>query len=344
VTSDEPNDPSESAEPLQWTLRVSVDGAQRLIHAWKDGRLEKTLGFPIEALQIHTPFTPTPGGGSPGPAPEDDSRPITLLPWDGITIAGVAVVQEAGASAAGSAALQGPGAESAPLPRIGGLGASAAPPPEGRSGSGAKKVAVASGLVLAALVAAWLARSSPIPEATSTAEAFVSDAGGLSVMPAPAFPTEEAKGPPAAPESAGAQAEAEGPPAALEGAGAQAEAKTLSEIASEPVAPALGGALPPSSGTESGLASEGVASEGEAGGQPRSKQGAGGMAGSKKAGDKPRSKRKKDVALYSHYQCVTEGAAFSIVVHGRNEAEAKANACGGSDHAACIAATSCERQ
>mgnify|MGYP000284703898 CR=1 FL=1 len=170
-------------EPLDWTLRVSVDGAQRLLHAWKDGRLEKTLGFPIESLQIHTPFTPTPGGGGSAP-PDDDSRPITLLPWDGLSVAGMVVVQ---ASEGGPAGPNGgePGGGSAararaPDPAIEDVGPSAAP--QGRRGRGARRVALALALLAAGLIALWLDRSSPdepTPETSPPPATSPSAAEGL---------------------------------------------------------------------------------------------------------------------------------------------------------------------
>jgi hypothetical protein len=46
--------------------------------------------------------------------------------------------------------------------------------------------------------------------------------------------------------------------------------------------------------------------------------------------------------IYDRYTCQTEGSAFSIVVHARTEAGAKASACGGSTEERCIAATTCE--
>lgn len=86
---------------------------------------------------------------------------------------------------------------------------------------------------------------------------------------------------------------------------------------------------------------------------------AGGIAGTSKVGHvEPRKigadtrKRKRNVVpkppkekIYSRYRCATEGAAFEIVVHGLDEAEAKGSACGGSaqGRAACIESTKCQR-
>lgn len=80
----EPNDhESEASAPPPLLVRVSVDGAQRLLDAWHDGRLERALGFPVASLQIHTPFAPAPPSGAgpaapaPAPAPMPGSAPGT---------------------------------------------------------------------------------------------------------------------------------------------------------------------------------------------------------------------------------------------------------------------------
>jgi hypothetical protein len=364
VTTDEQHDPIASDEPLSWTLRVSVDGAQRLIHAWKDGRLEQTLGFPIAALQIHTPFTPTPGGGS-GPPPEEDSRPITLLPWDGLTITGIPVPQ-GGAPAGGSAAPQGAAAgiavaQAIPSAVIG--GASAAP----RSGIGTKKkVAVALGLVIAALVAAWLTRSSPSeppPEAASSPEAEHSTAERSRSIELP-------DDPPATAADSGVTDSAVVPSEGSEGSTADPTTAVPDPIIGEgtdPVPDATAPAaiepavVPDASTPRKGegdqpqpAPAEGVASDGKTGPAKPRKGGSGGKSASKESTEpkpgepKPGEPKPGEPKLYSRYQCATEGAEFAIVVHGRSQAEAKANACGGSlgdgpAIDACIQTTSCER-
>jgi len=359
----EPNEPSEPSEPLEWTLRVSVDGAQRLLHAWKDGRLEKTLGFPIESLQIHTPFTPTGGGGS-GP-PEDDSRPITLLPWDGISVAGVVLPASldgrlgpkggGGGSGGGSAArVEAP----APTPAIEDVRPAAAPPQE-RKGSGAKKkVAVAVALVAAVLIALWLARSSPDEPTPET-------------LPPEAIEPSAADGGPssaAADDSRASAAGAEGSAAVEESPAASTTASTTATTAEgtdltddtmpdaaapqttepaplvpqAPAAPPDDATLPRSGDGEAPPGpAEGVASDGKAGpAKPRKGSGGGGKSTSKEDVAPKPPKPPKSKALYSHYRCEPEGGGFSIVVHARNVGEAKAKACGDKGDA-CTAATNC---
>lgn len=320
-------------EPLDWTLRVSVDGAQRLLHAWKDGRLEKTLGFPIESLQIHTPFTPTPGGGGSAP-PDDDSRPITLLPWDGLSIAGMVVVQ---ASAGGPAGPKGgePGGGSAararaPDPAIEDVGPSVAP--QGRRGRGARRVALALAGLAAGLIALWLDRSSPDEPTPETSPPQVTSPSAAKGLPSSAAADDSH------PSAAGAESSAAWEPAATTGetdlAGSVPDA--AAQQTTEPAAPLpQAPAAPPAHDAILGPTG-GVASDDEVGPvKPRSR-GAG----------KPRTPRgvapkpPKNKALYVHYRCETKGAEFAIVVHARNVGDAKASACGGRGDA-CVAATTC---
>jgi hypothetical protein len=348
----DPSDPSESGEPLEWTLSVSMDGAQRLIQAWKDGRLEQTLGFPIESLRIHTPFTPT-GGGGPS-EPPDDSRPITLLPWDGVKLAGVPVVLEPKGGPAGSRGGEpkgGPQARPiveapapAPVP-------SASPPREERSSSSTKKkVAVASGLVLAAVLALWLTRPSSDQPAPQTSEPEANEQSSAAGVPSTRASAGSADG--GAEDSVASEPS---PATTTEGTGSDAtegsaSAATAGETGSAalPDAPAVPPEEPsttPRSGEGEAPPgpAEGIASSGKAGtAKPRKHEG----------GTKPKSKEDvapkppKDPKLYSHYRCATEGAEFEIVVHARNEAEAKAATCPGAEaeaRAACIRSTTCKR-
>ena len=67
-------------------LWVTVDAAQRIFAAEADGRLTKKLGFSLMALQLHTPFIPTPptagpfGTGGFGPPPPPPPAPPPAPP------------------------------------------------------------------------------------------------------------------------------------------------------------------------------------------------------------------------------------------------------------------------
>jgi hypothetical protein len=349
----DPSEPSESDEPLEWTLQMSMDGAQRLIHAWKDGRLEQTLGFPIESLRIHTPFTPT-GGGGPS-EPPDDSRPITLLPWDGVKLAGIPIVLEPKGGPAGprGGAPRGgaqPRAVVTPLPTA------------ERSGSSTKKVAVASGLVIAAVLALWLTRpssDSPPPQTSEPEAQEPSGAGSVPSTQASAGSAEGGAKDSVAPEpSPAATAEGTGfdvsegstGSATAEGTGSDvsegsASAATDGDTGSTALAPPEEPSTTPRSGEGEARPgpAEGVASSGKAGATKPRKHGGGAKPTSK---EDVAPKPPKDPTLYSHYRCATEGAEFEIVVHARSEAEAKAGTCGGSEaeaRAACIGSTTCKR-
>lgn len=320
-------------EPLDWTLRVSVDGAQRLMHAWKDGRLEKTLGFPIESLQIHTPFTPTPGGGGSAP-PDDDSRPITLLPWDGLTVAGVVVQASAGRPAGPKGGEPGGGSAARarapePAPSTEDVGPSVAP--HTRRASGPKRVALALALLAAVLIALWLAGSSPDEPTPETSSPQATSPSAADVRPS------SAAGDDSRPSAAGAEGSAAGeePAAAATTEGADLAdpvPQTTEPAALLPRAPAALPAHDPTLGPAGGVASDGKV------GPAKPRKGDGGGKPKHKAGVAPKPPKNK--ALYVHYRCETEGAEFAIVVHARNVGDAKASACGDKGDA-CITATTC---
>lgn len=315
-------------EPLDWTLRVSVDGAQRLIDAWKDGRLEKTLGFPIESLQIHTPFTPTPGGGGSAP-PDDDSRPITLLPWDGLSIAGAVVVQAPAGGPAGPKGGEPGGGSAAPArapdPAVEDVGPLAAP--QGRRGRGARRVALALAVLAAGLIALWLAGSSPDEPTPETSPPQATSPSAAEGLPSSA----------AADGSHPSAAGAEGSAATTEGTDlADPVPDAAPPQTTEPAALLLQApAAPPDHDAPVGPAA-GVASDGKVGpAKPRSRG-----AGKPKTRAGVAPKPPKDKALYVHYRCETREAEFAIVVHARNVGDAKASACGDKGDA-CVAATTC---
>ncbi|MCX4241456.1 hypothetical protein [Paraliomyxa miuraensis] len=253
----------DDARPI--VLRVSVDGAQRLLQAWHDGRLEQALGFPVESLLVTPAFAPLPPEGGPGAA----SPPSSPTP---------------------------------PVP----------PPAADRGSLDKKKLGLGLLLLLLAMLGGALVLVRPDEVRTAASQ---TRATSMSRAVEPQAGIESKALPPEEPEPMATE------PAALVDSDAGAST----------------GAPPEPSTTtgETGHETESTASTGD----PTEPSVAAKPMSERKA---PRKGKRRRSRTFRHYRCEPAAGGFAIVVHARDDHEARVKACGSESDEGCMGSMGCE--